>query len=78
MADLVAVTDIYSVRETEEARRAVHASHLVERIRIEGGSATYVGDLDHAADFLQANLKKGDVLLTVGAGDVNRILKKIA
>jgi UDP-N-acetylmuramate--alanine ligase len=76
-ADLVVVSDIYSVRETEEEKRAVHASELAEKIRAAGVRATYVGEIDNAVDYLSDILRKNDVLLTVGAGDVNRIADSI-
>jgi UDP-N-acetylmuramate--alanine ligase len=76
-ADLVVVTDIYSVRETEAEKMTVHASDLVEKISAAGVRADYVGEIDDAVDYLADVLKKNDVLLTVGAGDVNRIAESI-
>jgi UDP-N-acetylmuramate--alanine ligase len=76
-ADLVVVSDIYSVRETEEERNAVHSSQLVEKICALGIRASYVGEIDEAVEYLRGILKKNDLLLTVGAGDVNRIAENI-
>jgi len=76
-ADLVVVSDIYSVRETEEEKNAVHSSQLVEKICALGIRASYVGEIDEAVEYLSGILKKNDLLLTVGAGDVNRIAENI-
>ncbi|MCP4197432.1 MAG: UDP-N-acetylmuramate--L-alanine ligase [Proteobacteria bacterium] len=76
-ADLVVVSDIYSVRETDEEKKMVHSSELVEKICAQGMRATYMGEIDEAVDYLSGILQENDLLLTVGAGDVDRIAESI-
>ena len=46
---------------------------LAERVAKAGKSARYVGDFEAIRAYLEANCKCGDLLLTVGAGDVVKI-----
>ncbi|HUT24549.1 MAG TPA: UDP-N-acetylmuramate--L-alanine ligase [Sumerlaeia bacterium] len=69
-ADLVVVPDIYFVRDTAADREAVHARDLVREIIANGGNAVYIPSFAEIEQFLINNLGKGDVLLTMGAGNV--------
>jgi UDP-N-acetylmuramate--alanine ligase len=71
------ITDIYSVRDTEQERAQVHARDLVAGIRASGQKVSYVGSLENAPTEIIENLHSGDVLLTVGAGSVNQIIEPI-
>lgn len=64
-ADQVLVTDIYAARAKE--RPTVDAAHLVQALA--HASARHIGPLENAERFLLENLRAGDVLLTLGAGD---------
>jgi UDP-N-acetylmuramate--alanine ligase len=66
LADHVLVTDIYAARESDTL--GVHSRQLVTRMN--QPDARYVGDLDQAAETLAAELRPGDVLFSLGAGDV--------
>ena len=46
---------------------------LAERVAQAGKSARYVGDFEDIRTYLEAHCKSGDLLLTVGAGDVFKI-----
>ncbi len=46
---------------------------LAERIAEEGGNAQYVGDFAAIRQYLETHCQTGDLLLTVGAGDVYKI-----
>ena len=75
LADLVVVCDVYPARERAEdfpgvsgltvAREAAHAAR--------GRPVWWVPSLDDAATRLQDELGEGDALLTLGAGDVDRV-----
>ena len=75
LADLVVVCDIYPARERAEdfpgvsgltvARQAAHAAR--------GRPVWWVPSLDDAATRLRGELGEGDALLTLGAGDVDRV-----
>jgi UDP-N-acetylmuramate--alanine ligase len=69
-ADLVVVPDIYFVRDSEQEREMVHARDLVREIVGHGGNAVYIPSFSEIEQFLANNINRGDVLLTMGAGNV--------
>ncbi len=77
-ADHVIVTDIYAARERDTL--GVHARDLVDEMIHPG--VEYIADLEDAAGYLAGHLAPGDVVLTLGAGDVwnvgERVLELLA
>src|SRR5262245_20731561 len=70
-ADVLFVTDIYAA--SEAPIEGVHANVLTERIKSYGHKhAEYIGPLDNAAEALRANVREGDLVITLGAGSVHR------
>ena len=69
-ADMVLIVDIYPSRETDTL--GIHARHLVDAMR--HPRALYVGNLVQATEYLRQALRPEDVVITLGAGNVNRIL----
>lgn len=69
-ADHVVVPDIYFVRDSERDRELICAEELVERIRQQGGDAVHVAGVDAIVDHLMAGVADGDLVLTMGAGDI--------
>jgi UDP-N-acetylmuramate--alanine ligase len=72
-ADVVLVADIYSVRDTEEDRQAVGSPRLVDRICSTGKASHYMPSFQAACDHLERNIAEGDVVVTMGAGDVWKV-----
>lgn len=70
-ADEVIIADIYAARETDDG--TISARMLADRVVKAGKSARYVGDFDAIRSFLEEHCQAGDLLLTVGAGDVVKI-----
>lgn len=70
-ADEVIIADIYAARETDDG--TISARMLADRVAKAGKSARYVGDFDAIRHFLEEHCQAGDLLLTVGAGDVVKI-----
>ncbi len=70
--DCVIFADIFAARETDTL--GVSAELLAEKA---GDKAMYLGSFDNIAEYLKANAKKGDLILTMGAGDVNKIAYSI-
>lgn len=70
-ADEVIIADIFAARETDDG--TVSAAQLAERIAQTGKSARYVGDFAAIESYLREHCKSGDLLMTVGAGDVYKI-----
>jgi len=69
-ADVVLLPDIYFVRDSEALRREINAEQLAERIRQNGCEAHYVGNFTRIVDRLSHELGAGDVVVTMGAGDI--------
>jgi UDP-N-acetylmuramate--alanine ligase len=72
-ADLVVVPEIYFVRDSEDERRAVTAGDLVDRLRRQGVTAMHLHPFDAIVEQLGAILRPGDLVVTMGAGDVWKI-----
>lgn len=72
-ADNVIVTDIYAAREKDTG--LVHSKDLVDKINNAQGNATayYKADFETAKAFLQENCNAGDMLITMGAGDIYKL-----
>lgn len=70
-ADEIIIADIFAARETDDG--TVSAAQLADRIAQTGKSARYVGDFAAIEAYLHEHCKSGDLLMTVGAGDVYKI-----
>jgi len=73
LANKVLVPDIYFVRDSLHEAKKVHSEHLVDAIKQEGGDALYIPTLDEIKDYLRKGLAPGDVLMCLGAGNVDEI-----
>ena len=78
VCDHVLLADIYAAREKDTGM--VSSKDLCERINSLGGNAIHIGDLLSIQKFVEKNCKKNDLLITMGAGNVdivgNSLLKK--
>lgn len=75
-ADVLYVTDIYAA--SEQPLEGITAEILVENIKKYGHkNATYVGDVENAADKVIGNLQEGDLVITLGAGTITRLSDEI-
>ena len=72
-ADKVIIPDIYFVRDSQASRKEVNAEVLAARIRAKGTDAEYIGRLDAVCDYLEQHARAGDVVVTMGAGDVWKV-----
>ena len=68
-ADVAIVTDIYAAREPDPG--TVHARDIVRAIP--GQRGVYGGDLAVTDDLLRKQVRPGDVVLTLGAGDITTV-----
>ncbi len=71
LADNVVLLDIYAAREKPDP--SVNSSDLATKI----DGATYCNSFESATRFLQENMKDGDILITMGAGNVFKLGEKI-
>lgn len=72
-ADVLVLTDIYAAREkdvydisTEKLYNSMKELHPDKEIY-------YIGDFDRIADFIKSNAASGDMVITMGAGDVYKV-----
>jgi len=73
LADITIVPQIYFVRDTAQAKRDVNAQVLVERIRQRGSEAVFIEDFGSIVEYLKNNVMSGDVVVTMGAGDIWKV-----
>lgn len=70
-ADVVILTDIYAAREADNGE--VSSSMLADRITRSGKKVIYIKDFDSIVEYLDKNAQSGDIIITMGAGDVYKI-----
>jgi UDP-N-acetylmuramate--alanine ligase len=73
LADVTIVPQIYFVRDTAEAHKQINAQVLVDRIRGEGCQAVFIDDFGRICEYLKDNVTHGDLVVTMGAGDIWKV-----
>jgi UDP-N-acetylmuramate--alanine ligase len=74
-ADEIIVPHIYFVRDSEAEKTRVSAQDLVDRLGERGKSALHIPTFEAIAAYLEENCRDGDLVVTMGAGPVNRIAR---
>lgn len=69
--DNIIVTDIYAARESNTY--GVSSQDIVEKIREHGRNAIYIKEFEDIIKYLEENVQKDDIILTLGAGTVTNI-----
>jgi len=64
------VPDIYFVRDSEREKEHISSADLVAQVRLNGGDAHYLSDFGAIIEHLKANLAPGDLVITMGAGNI--------
>ena len=75
MADEVILADIYAARETDNL--GISSKDIVERIEAKGVKAHYIPSFDEIETFILENCIHGDLLITMGAGDIVKVGEKL-
>lgn len=75
LADEVVLADIYAARETDTL--GISSRNLQEKIAAHGTSVHYFPSFDEIENFLLENCTQGDLLITMGAGDVVKIGERL-
>ncbi|MGE5628181.1 MAG: UDP-N-acetylmuramate--L-alanine ligase [Solirubrobacterales bacterium] len=70
-ADELLLADIYAAREKDTG--IVSSAMLADKINEKGLKCLNLHSFEEIVDYLKANMKSGDVLFTIGAGDVYKI-----
>ena len=71
VCDHVLLADIYAAREKDTGM--ISSKDLAEKINSLNGNAVYLGDFDSIVKFVEKNCKKNDLLITMGAGNIDSI-----
>lgn len=71
LADKVVLADIYAARETDTL--GISSETLQEELLALGQETFYFPSFDEIENFLLENCTNGDLLITMGAGDVHKI-----
>ncbi|MBO5998912.1 MAG: UDP-N-acetylmuramate--L-alanine ligase [Lachnospiraceae bacterium] len=74
-ADVVVLADIYAARETDDL--GISSRTLRDRIAELGGCCEYFPSFEEIENFVRKNCRKDDLLITMGAGNVNLIAKDL-
>lgn len=69
--DKLIITDIYAAREKDTGK--INSKMLTERVLEKGVDAEYISSFESIADYIRNNASPGDVVITMGAGDVYKI-----
>ncbi len=77
-ADRIVVPAVFAARDADEDRVAVSSSDLVDAVRLRGGDAVHIPDFESIVDFVRTQARAGDVVVTMGAGDVGDVAGRIA
>lgn len=72
-ADDVLIAPVFGAREHPPASQTSISQRLAERISLHGPPAAFVDTLDLLRARGEDGLRNGDVVLMIGAGDINRI-----
>ena len=77
-ADLTFLPDIYSVRDTIDDQRFVNSGQLAEAVRTAGQHAEHLPSFEDVLARVRNELCAGDLVVTMGAGNVWKIGKMLA
>ena len=73
--DHIIVIDIYAARE--ENIYGVKPEDIVEKLVSLGKDARYISDYDEIKSYLKDRVKEGDLIITLGAGNVTKVASKL-
>ncbi|MHC4549113.1 MAG: UDP-N-acetylmuramate--L-alanine ligase [Planctomycetota bacterium] len=77
-ADRIVIPEVYAARDREDDRRAVSPGDLVDAVRSCGGDAIHIPEFSTIVDFVRTQARAGDVVVTMGAGDVGDVAGRLA
>ena len=77
-AELAIIPDIYFVRDSEAERQRITSGDLVARVNGNGQRAIHLPTFELIADYLRSELRPGDLMVTMGAGNVWEIGRELA
>ncbi len=76
-ADEVVLPDIYYVRDSADEASKVTSRDLEREISAAGTRAVYVPTYEGIVEYLRRNVRRGDVIIAMGAGTIERLPARI-
>ena len=70
-ADEIVLADIYAAREKNDI--GISSNDLCEALKNNGKDAHYFGSFDEIENYMLQNISPGDLLITMGAGDIVKV-----
>lgn len=70
-ADEIIITDIYAAREVDTGE--ISSKDLANKIKSSGKKAVYIKNFEDIVSYLEDKAAPGDIIITMGAGDVYKI-----
>ncbi|MDD3839009.1 MAG: UDP-N-acetylmuramate--L-alanine ligase [Clostridia bacterium] len=70
-ADNIIITDIYAAREKDTGD--IHAKDLVQKLNDSGKKAVYIKDFKKISSYITEKSSQGDIIITMGAGDIYKV-----
>lgn len=67
----IILTDIYAAREKDKG--IVSSKMLADEVTKKGTKCLYIKDFEDILEYIKENIQEGDLLITMGAGDVYKI-----
>ncbi len=74
-ADEVILADIYAAREVNTI--GISSADVADLINTSGGKAVYIPDFEEIKKYVRKNIQEGDLLITMGAGNVVEIANQL-
>lgn len=75
--DEIIIPDVYEVAGRENEEIKLSSKDLVSKLKKQGKNAKYLSTLRDVVKYLVKNIKKGDIVITMGAGDVTTVGDKL-
>lgn len=73
--DHIIIAKIYPAREINTFN--ISEDMLVDKIKDKNKNVTYIDDFDKIVNYLKENVKDEDLVITIGAGPINMVAKKL-
>ncbi len=73
LTDITIVPEIYFVRDSEAAKKEINSQILVDKMQANGTKAIFIDGFEAIGDYLKTEVRAGDVVVTMGAGDIWKV-----
>ncbi len=77
-ADLMILSEIFDVAGREQLNQNISSRDLAQAIRKRGKTVLYGKDLQATKNLILKNIRKNDVVLVMGAGDIYKVANELA